>query len=245
MENGRYWLYVTVTALSLSAGACTNLTNVRADITPNSVQNFDQSNQQPVKVDGVTMGRWGTCPWRVEDNTLTIGKTGQNYKITQDTEGKSPFAGIASDVTAIQIDGNIDLPGDSSRLFFNMPYLQTIHNLNRLNTSQVENMSTFFGNDASLTYFDISDWDTSKMTDMGGMFVGDSSLTALDLSKWNTSKVINMNGMFGGDLSLVNLDLSNFNTSNVTDMGEIFEGDSGLISLDLSNWDTSKVPLVN
>ena len=88
-----------------------------------------------------------------------------------------------------------------SQMFCNCTKLTSI-DLSHLNTSNVTNMNSMFGNKLmrvsceSLTSLDLSHFDTSNVTNMYCMFWGCNSLTFLDLSGWNTSKVTNMTGMF-------------------------------------------------
>ena len=134
--------------------------------------------------------------------------------------------------------------------------------LDRINTSNIVNMSGMFG--ASLaTNLDLSNFDTSNVTDMSGMFSGCEALNInvtnfdtskvtdmswmfsgirtkiLNLDNFNTSKVTDMSGMFSETHSSY-LNLKNFDTSNVTDMSSMFQLTS-LESIDLSNFNTSKV----
>ena len=88
-----------------------------------------------------------------------------------------------------------------SQMFCNCTKLTSI-DLSHLNTSNVTNMNSMFGNKLmrvsceSLTSLDLSHFDTSNVTNMYCMFWNCNSLTSLDLSGWNTSKVTNMTGMF-------------------------------------------------
>ncbi len=159
------------------------------------------------------------------------------------------------------------LPVNSSNLFGSMEYLSSIENLDKVNTSNVTNMSGMFNEDDDLQSLDLSNFNTSKVTDMSEMFYYcydlktlnlssfDTSnveymyamfrscryLKKLDLSKFNTSKVTSMHNMFRYCDDLKELNLSSFNTSNVETMGEMFYYCSSLKSLDLSSFKTSKV----
>ena len=105
----------------------------------------------------------------------------------------------------------------------------------RIDTSNVTNMCSMFGDCSSLTSLDVSSFNTSNVTDMNYMFGYCSALTSLDLSSFDTSNVTNMNYMFGECYSLTSLDLSSFNTSNVTNMSYMFNGCSALTSLTLTS----------
>ncbi|MBQ6079728.1 MAG: BspA family leucine-rich repeat surface protein, partial [Muribaculaceae bacterium] len=107
-------------------------------------------------------------------------------------------------------------PTSTSCWFVDMQYLQTITDMNYLNTSEV--------------------------TDMSNMFALCPELTSLDLSNFNTSKVIDMTGMFNGSTGLTRLDLSSFNTSKVTYMTFMFQGCSNLRTIYVgSGWTTAAV----
>ena len=125
--------------------------------------------------------------------------------------------------------------------FLGFKYLQSIENIEYLNTSQVTDMGAMFSGCDMLNGLDLSHFDTSNVTDMTYMFSGCSSLTSLDLSHFDTSNVISMPGLFWGCSSLTSLDVSHLNTSNVTDMSFMFSSCIGLTELDLSHFDTSSV----
>ena len=119
--------------------------------------------------------------------------------------------------------------------------LQSIENLNYLNTDDIRKMRNMFDHCHSLTSLDLSHFNTSKVTDMSGMFDNCHSLTSLDLGHFDTSNVTSMSRMFVGCRSLTDLDISSFNTANVTNMNEMFYCCNSLVSLDLSHFNTSKV----
>jgi len=119
--------------------------------------------------------------------------------------------------------------------------LETISDLEYLNTANVEFMNYMFNGCSALKSLDLTNFNTAKVTNMGNMFNGCSALTSLDLTNFNTAKVTNMGNMFEGCSALKSLDLTNFNTANVTDMSFMFKGCSALKSLDLTNFNTAKV----
>ena len=117
----------------------------------------------------------------------------------------------------------------------------TLLTVDKLNTSNVTNMSYMFRDCNNLTSINLSGFGTSNVTDMSYMFYSCTRLTSLDLSNFDTSNVTTMRAMFQICNSLTSLDLSNFDTSNVTNMLDMFSACSGLTSLDVSGFDTSKV----
>ena len=103
----------------------------------------------------------------------------------------------------------------------------------------------FKGCETLETISDLEYLNTAKVTDMGKMFHGCSALTSLDLTNFNTANVEFMDNMFEGCSALKSLDLTNFNTAKVTDMSWMFYGCSALKSLDLTNFNTAKVAYMN
>ena len=103
----------------------------------------------------------------------------------------------------------------------------------------------FKGCETLETISDLEYLNTAKVTDMGKMFHGCSALTSLDLTNFNTANVEFMDNMFEGCSALESLNLTNFNTENVTDMSWMFYGCSALKSLDLTNFNTAKVAYMN
>ena len=131
-------------------------------------------------------------------------------------------------------------PTSLKDFFKNCTALETISNIENLNTANVTNMSYMFDNCQNLSSLNLSKFNTENVTNMSYMFDNCQNLSSLDLSKFNTAKVTNMHAMFTHCQNLSSLDLSKFNTANVTDMSWMFS-DCQLSSLDLSNFNTEKV----
>ena len=131
-------------------------------------------------------------------------------------------------------------PTSLKDFFKNCTALETISNIENLNTANVTNMSYMFDNCQNLSSLNLSKFNTENVTNMSYMFDNCQNLSSLDLSKFNTAKVTNMSAMFTHCQNLSSLDLSKFNTANVTDMSWMFS-DCQLSSLDLSNFNTEKV----
>ncbi len=144
-------------------------------------------------------------------------------------------------IAYIQSEGETVANRDSSLLFYNFTSLETISNLNILNTSKVTSMSYMFSGCSNLTELDLSNFNTSKVTDMNWMFRACNNLTTLDVSTFNTGNVTTMYSMFSGCSSLTTLDLSNFDTSNVTNMGYMFGSCINLKIIKLENFNTHNV----
>ena len=123
--------------------------------------------------------------------------------------------------------------------------LETISDLEYLNTAKVTDMGKMFHGCSALTSLDLTNFNTANVTYMDNMFNGCSALESLNLTNFNTENVTNMSCMFMGCSGLKSLDLTNFNTENVTDMSWMFYGCSALKSLDLTNFNTANVTYMN
>ena len=119
--------------------------------------------------------------------------------------------------------------------------LETISDLEYLNTAKVTDMGEMFHGCSALTSLDLTNFNTANVEFMDNMFEGCSALESLNLTNFNTAKVTYMSCMFKGCSALESLNLTNFNTENVTDMSWMFYGCSALKSLDLTNFNTAKV----
>ena len=119
--------------------------------------------------------------------------------------------------------------------------LETISDLEYLNTAKVTDMGKMFHGCSALTSLDLTNFNTANVTYMDNMFEGCSALKSLDLTNFNTAKMTYMSCMFMGCSGLESLNLTNFNTENVTDMSWMFYGCSALKSLDLTNFNTANV----
>ena len=136
---------------------------------------------------------------------------------------------------------NTYAPTSLNSFFKNLYSLETITDLEYLNTANVTDMSSMFHSCRKLTDLDISNLNTENVTDMSSMFHSCINLTELNLSNFNTANVKNMRSMFDGCGNLTGLNLSNFNTTNVTDMSSMFNSCRNLTELDLSNFNTTNV----
>jgi len=184
----------------------------------------------------------------VPEMALEVENGKGNYFDVSEAEDGSVIAYLEDDGSGNETyrvtiggDGKIIANINSSYLFYKFSGLKEI-DLSYMNTTQVKNMYSMFGNCSSLTTLDVSNFDTLNVTNMSGMFWACRSLTTLDVSNFNTSKVTNMSHMFSScDRFLTNLDVSNFDTSKVTNMSHMFSGCKSLTSLDLGSFNTSSV----
>ena len=136
---------------------------------------------------------------------------------------------------------NTYAPTSLNSFFKNLSSLETITDLEYLNTANVTDMSSMFNSCRNLTELDLSNFNTTNVTNMSHMFSKCTVLASLDLSKFNTTNVTYMSHMFSECTVLASLDFSKFNTENVTEMISMFYSCGNLTSLDLSNFNTAKV----
>ena len=156
----------------------------------------------------------------------------------------------------IQGDGKLYANPDSSYLFHRFSYVDSINNIELLNTSKVTNMASMFSNfgaNSNVLKLDLgNNFDTSNVTDMSSMFSSagkNSPNFILNLGdKFDTSKVTNMASMFnatGFKSTVFTLDLGDkFDTSNVTRMQNMFQATgqySNKFRLDCRSWNVDKV----
>ncbi len=129
--------------------------------------------------------------------------------------------------------------------FQGMSSLESVTNLQYLNTSEVTNMSGMFRGCSALENLDLSSFNTANVTNMHFMFENCICLKSLNVSSFNTANVTDMDDIFSDCRSLTTLDLSSFDTRNVKTMLGIFHGCSGLTDLDLTNFTTANVEKMN
>lgn len=139
--------------------------------------------------------------------------------------------------TAIQSVSNLNQLNtkyvESMYHMFNGSGVKTI-NMTGMNTSAVLTMEAMFSSCTSLSSVNFGSIDTSKVQNMDNMFYKCSALTSLTIP-FNTSAVISMVQMFGGVGVTGTLDLSSFNTSKVTDMTRMFADSTGIAKIIVTN----------
>lgn len=87
-------------------------------------------------------------------------------------------------------------PDSTAGWFSDCEDLTTFVGLDKLNTSNVTDMSSMFDSCESITTLDLSSFDTSNVTDMRYMFTDCSNLVTLDLTGFDSTNVINSTYMF-------------------------------------------------
>ena len=191
-------------------------------------------------------GMDGSIEWilKKDGELVILGVCGEEQKNGWENAG---WLAYKNEITGAYVDftGAVSLRG----LFAGLEKLQYVKNLEKLDTSQVTDMSKMFYDCIRLESLNLGGFDTSKVTDMSNMFYDCRNLQSLDLKNFNTGNVTNMSGMFGGTYDIYDqywndleyLDVSGFDTSKVTDMSGMFRGRHNLNVLDVSSFDTSKV----
>ena len=128
----------------------------------------------------------------------------------------------------IQIDSEVNLPEDSSKLFYG--FKGNLIGADKFNISKVIDMSLMFA-DAKLVNPDVSKWNVSDVTNMNAMFSGATSANP-NVFNWNVSNVRNMKGMFKGS-AVKAVNLSNWKLNQELKTGNdkmqyMFEGCTNL-----------------
>lgn len=183
-----------------------------------------------------------------DDVSKTLSIPGSSKTITNPGRIRGNLGTIdATKIQTINITGPIKLSGSIKGLFSELDNLTAINGLEKLDTSDVSDMSFLFDHDVNLTSLNLGQLNTANVTNMDHMFSMCQKLTSLDVSQLNTTKVTIMDSMFYDCEALTNLTLTaangstKFDTSNVTDMPSMFEKCISLPSIDLSNFNTSSV----
>ena len=197
----------------------------------------------------------GPVPYAVitSDFTLTFYNDGQknarqgiSYDLNEG-ENAPDWAEVRHAVKSVVFDRSFKTARPTTTFFWfqGMSSLESVTNLQYLNTSEVTNMSWMFRGCSALENLDLSSFNTANVTDMHDMFENCICLKSLNVSSFNTAKVTDMGNMFSDCRSLTTLDLSNFDTRNVKTMSGMFYGCSGLTDLDLTNFTTATIEKMN
>lgn len=151
---------------------------------------------------------------------------------------------------------NIKTSNDLSKLFYNLNSLEEINNLNYLDTSNCENMSSMFEYCDQLKTIDVSSFNTSSVKDMSYMFSNIQNCTSIgDITNWDVSNVSNFSHFLNDDKKLTTFpaDFSKWKVSNkCTDTSYMFNCvgyTPGKLNksiwptseINLSDWDVSNV----
>ena len=236
---------------------CTNIVGGRgttydASHTDKAYAHIDGGSSNPGYLSGKSTSEAEAYVVYTSDNTtltfyydnLRSTRTGTTYDLNEDYSYPDWYLDeTMSNVTHAVFDPSFAdaRPITTLAWFMGMENLQSITDIQYLNTDSVRDMSYMFCFCNSLTSLDVSHFNTENVTNMSSMFSYCESLTSLDVSHFNTSNVIDMGGMFYACTSLSSLDVSHFNTENVEYMSNMFEFCESLTSLDVTHFNTGKV----
>ena len=163
-------------------------------------------------------------------------------------------------ITISTSDTQISSGASLDNLFNGLTALESIENLDLLNTRRAVSMFNLFKNCSALTEIDLSQFNTENVTNIAAMFYGASSLTTLDLSSFVTDNIISTGQLFcrATNLTSVNFgdhfqlpkntsfaywfyhtkittaDLHFITSDNSNDFEDMFSGCTQLVSVDLS-----------
>lgn len=180
------------------------------------------------------------------ESEIAVGEDTHRYCFRLDSISGTPgWLNANADITkAVFMDGFLGKARPTSTYcwFYGLRHLTTITGIDRLNTSEVTDMSFMFAGCTSLTNLDVSQWDTHNVTKMWMTFSQCSKLKTLDVSRWDTRNVTNMGMMFFDCASLTALDISGWDMKNVSDAWRMFDTCSSLKILNLGGNDFANLP---
>ena len=197
-----------------------------------------------------------------ETYIVTINKTGNTYRIVNDTveridnyeegtmyvtlykDGTLVFSATNSILNGKEVEKEFgNLSGSSQRPWIdNSEYKTMIKKVIFLDEVKPISTQNWFAGCENLEDIEhIGNLNAENVQTVGGMFSGCSKLKELDLSKMNAAKVKNMRWMFAGCTNLTHLNLSGIDTSNVTNMTQVFIRCENLVDLNIENFNTSNV----
>ena len=163
----------------------------------------------------------GITPSRAQEVYAVLGADGETLTLRYDNrrvelDGVLPdpeggfelYKSVAYDkITRIVLDESMKdaRPTSVVQWFNGFSDLKCIDHLDRLNTSNVTDMSYMFYGDSKLVELDVSHFDISKVTDMTAMFYGCSELGKIySTADWSKSTALeNSSSMFGSCTKLV------------------------------------------
>ena len=174
-------------------------------------------------------------------DTKREARTGTTAVYNGETTWTDPFKDKA---TKAVIDESMKQAEMTSMayLFNNLQKVESIDDLQNLNTTNVEDMYQMFASCKVLKSLDLNSFNTSNVTSMYSMFSNCEYLTAIDLSSFNTAKVTNMSKMFYLCRNLPSLNLLSFKTDALKNTSEMFQGCKALTTIySGEDWNTGKV----
>ena len=202
-------------------------------------------NYAALSEDGKTLTfKWGDSGSEPQGTKVYTGYDTAEYHYRDDAPWYNDRQGIttvAFDVSLVEGDVRHLAPKSICCWFSGFSDLTDVEGLQRLDTSQVNNMAWLFNDCSSLKSIDLSNLDTSNCASIHGVFEECSGLESVDVSGWDLSNCRRMDDVFYGCSSLTALDVSSWDTSHMGNTSRAFQGCGGLGYLDLSNFVCSAV----
>lgn len=214
-----------------------------SEITPKTVTNENEPTDE-------ISGNWGV-DWKFSGDTLQIsgGNLDNTHYYGYDDPRNTTQWGDLNllGVKKIEITGNITAGEDISGLFKEFVNVEEIDGLDKLDTSNVTDMSYAFADCNNLKTIDVSKLQTDKVTDFSNMFLQNHELTGIDLSSWKWPAGTNFKSMFEFCEKLETIDLPTGLSSGKSDsdFSNMFHYDKAVKSLNLSGLDMSKTDKVD
>ena len=140
--------------------------------------------------------------------------------VSYDGYGHIDYPGFYNERRVVQVyfEDNIVAPKNLSRLFYDFQKLEYIYGLDKLNTSNTENMESMFEDCSGIEQLNLYSLDTRNVTNMTKMFKGCSSVETIIVSdKFDTSKVTESDDILTDLYSLIGGDGEDYgNASDLT-----------------------------
>ena len=168
-----------------------------------------------------------------------------HWDIRVATSSVSTFASCVKLRSLILGDWTINKLQNINGMFQGCNLLESITNLDKLNTRYVTNMSSVFQGCETIEELMVSGWVVDNVTSMSNLFSGCVNLKELDLSDWDVSRVIDMAYMFYECQGLQTLNMTGWMTDNLQRMYSIFQGCSKLMEINVGRWDITGVTDLN
>ena len=170
------------------------------------------------KETGVLSFHRGDVPETTPEKSVYTGFETANYQRATEV----PWNEIRTEVKEVRFEDEIH-PISTAYWFYRFQQMTAITDIEKLDSSQVTDMSMMFQSAYSLEKLDVSSFDTSQVTEMRFMFSYMINLRELNVSGFDTSNVTAFNGMFELTPNLKMLDLSSFDLSQSQELNYMFD----------------------
>lgn len=172
---------------------------------------------------------WGDVPWEYSKKTgeLIFTSDGNLGEFNLSPWNRLDHFKVPYDeIKKITFTSKVNAPENSDQLFGtpgdSLYNVEEINGLEKMDTSEVERMSSMFRGMKNLKTINLSSFKTNKVTHMDSMFRDLSSVESIDVSMFDTSNVTNMDNMFTGMRKVTALDISQFDTSRKPNTNSLF-----------------------